>query len=258
MAEQHLPDSARVAPAEELDTWLYHGNADVLLGLLDNPALEELHICLLLRRIDLPVAILEEIARRKTLLKSARIRRGLAFHPNTPRLIGMSLVRDLYLMDLVQLTLLPAVSPELKRRAEEHILARIPQLPLGQKITLARRGPARVAGFLLAEGHPRIIKVALDNASLTEAQVLRVLARQDLNAQVAQEIGKHRKWSCQYSIRVALVRHPNSPLGRVLSYLRELTLSDLQDLASPGIVPENLRKYLQAEILRRNNAKETF
>src|SRR5258706_15785525 len=109
----------------------------------------------LLRRSDkvVPAEILEEVARRKPLLKNYRVKRALAFHPRTPRLASLRLIRDLYLMDLVQLTLLPGTSGELKRIAEEQLVARLPQLPLGQKITLARRGTARVAGALLAEGH---------------------------------------------------------------------------------------------------------
>jgi hypothetical protein len=42
----------------------------------------------------------------------------------------------------------------------------------------------------------------------------------------------------------------------VLAYLPELTVSDLRELASPGIVPESLRKYLQAEVQRRIRAGE--
>ena len=55
------------------------------------------------------------------------------------------------------MALLPGVSAELKRNAEDQLTTRLPQLPLGQKITLARRGPARVAGLLLAEGHPLVV-----------------------------------------------------------------------------------------------------
>jgi hypothetical protein len=33
--------------------------------------------------------------------------------------------------------------------------------------------------------------------------------------------------------------------------LPELTISDLRELTAPGIVPENFRRYLQAEIQRR-------
>jgi len=63
----------------------------------------------------------------------------------------------MYLMDLVQFALSPSVSVEIKRQAEVQIIARLPQLPLGEKIALTRRGPGRVAGILVAEGHPQVL-----------------------------------------------------------------------------------------------------
>src|SRR5712664_1836420 len=168
-------ERALVATGEELAILLHHHAADVLLALLDNPVLDETQLCLLLERKDLPGEILEEVARRKSLLKSYRVKRALAFHPRTPRLVSLRLLRDLYLMDLVQVAILPGISAELKLNAEEQLLARLPQLPLGQKITLARRGPARVAGALLAEGHAQVISIVLNNPYMTEAQILRAL-----------------------------------------------------------------------------------
>src|SRR5882762_2683064 len=247
---------ALVAAGEELLTLLHHPSADVLMALLDNPALDETKLCLLLERKDLPGEILEEVGRRKHLLKNYRVKRALAFHPRAPRLISLRLLRDLYLMDLVQLTLSPGVLAELKRSAEEQLLTRLPQLPLGQKITLARRGPARVAGALLAEGHAQVISIVLDNPYMTEAQILRALSREKLPISVIPAIVQHRKWSITYNVRLALVRHPATPLASILSYLPELTVSDLRELAAPGIVPENLRKYLQAEVQRRLRASE--
>src|SRR5258708_13192145 len=161
--EGSLRERALNATGEELAALLHHASADVLLALLDNPALDETHVCLLLERKTLPGEILEELAQRKPLMKSYRVKRSLAFHPHTPRLISLRLLRDLYLMDLVQVAILPGVSAELKRSAEDQLLARLPQLPLGQKITLARRGPARVAGALLARGHPRGFSIVLHN-----------------------------------------------------------------------------------------------
>ncbi len=254
-AEQHR-ERALVAVGDELTTLLHHPDAGVLLTLLDNPALEETQLCILLERKNLPGEILEEVARRKPLLKSYRVKKALAFHPRTPRLVTLRLLRDLYLMDLVQLTLLPGIPTELKRNAEDQLVSRLPQLPLGQKITLARRGPARLAGALLAEGHAQIVGIVLDNAYLTEAQVLKVLSREKIPPVVVQAIGQHRKWSITYNVRLALVRHPLSPLATVLAYLPELTVSDLRELAAPGIVSESLRKYLQAEVQRRIRAGE--
>jgi hypothetical protein len=249
-------DRARVAAGDELKSLLYHPSPEVLYALLENPALDEAHLGLLLSRKDLPAEIIENVAGRKTFLKSYAIKRALVFHPGSPRLVGLRLLRDLYLMDLVQYALSPAVSAELKRHAEEYIIARLPQLPLGQRITLARRGPARVAGALIATGHAQVLEIALDNPRLTEAQVLKVLWREKLPQAVVLTVANHRKWSQHYNVRLALVRNSATPLSIVLSYLPQLTVVDLRELAAPGIVTENLRKYLQAEVHRRMQASK--
>lgn len=257
MAATESPrERALIANGEELAALLHHNGSDVLLALLDNPALDETQLCVLLDRKDLPGEILEAVAARKPLLKNYRVKRALAFHPRTPRLIGLRLIRELYLMDLVQLALLPAAVPELKISAEEQLIARLPQLPLGQKITLARRGPGRVAGALLTEAHPQVLNVVLDNPFLTEAQVLKALSREKLPQSAVQGISHHRKWSLVYNVRLALIRHPASTLSTILAFLPQLTVSDLRELASPGIVSESLRKYLQAEIERRTGKSE--
>jgi hypothetical protein len=244
-------ERARLAIGEELKSLLYHSSPEVLYALLDNPTLDETLLSLLLARKDLPVEILESIAGRRSFLKSYAVKKALAFHPKAPRLVGLRLLRDLYLMDLVQLALSPGVLPELKRHAEEYIIARLPQLPLGQRITLARRGPARVAGALLASGHAQVLGIALDNPRLTEAQVLKVLWHEKLPQSVVLTVANHRKWSHSYNVRLALVRNAGTPLSLVLGFLPHLTIADLRELAAPGVVPDNLRKYLEAEVRRR-------
>ena len=251
-----IREQALMATGDELLVLVHHPDTGVLLALLDNPALDETQLCILLERKNLPAEVLEEVARRKPLLKSYRVKKALAFHPRTPRLVTLRLLRDLYLMDLVQITLLPGIPTELKRNAEDQLVSRLPQLPLGQKITLARRGPGRLAGALLADGHAQIVGIVLDNANLTEAQVLKVLSRDKIPPSVVHGVSQHRKWSITYNVRLALVRHPLAPLTTVLAFLPELTVSDLRELASPGIVSENLRKYLQAEVQRRIRARE--
>jgi hypothetical protein len=247
---------AIAAIGEELAALLHSDDDEVLLALLRNPALAETDVAVLLARKNLPAAMIEEICKRREWFRPYPLKKALACHPHTPRLVSFRLLRDLYLMDLVKLALLPGVSAELKRNAEDQLASRLPQLPLGQKITLGRRGPSRVAGLLLAEGHPQVLNVALDNVHLNVAQILKVLAREGVPELVVQAIAQHRKWSCNYNVRLALVRHPASTLSTVLGYLPELTVSDLRELAAPGIVPERLHKYLGAEVQRRIRAGE--
>jgi hypothetical protein len=249
-------DRARLAAGEELKSLLYHPSPDVLFAVLENPTLDETLLTLLLSRKDLPAEIIENIAARKTFLKSYAVKRALVFHPGAPRLVVLRLLRDLYLMDLVQFSLSPVAPTELKLHAEEYVIARLPQLPLGQRIALARRGPARVAGALIATGHAKVLEIALENPRLSEAQVLKVLWRDNLPQNVVLTVANHRKWSQHYNVRLALVRNSSTPLSIVLGYLPQLTVVDLRELAAPGIVPENLRKYLQAEVNRRMQASK--
>jgi hypothetical protein len=242
---------ALTATGEDLTALLHSDVEEVLLALLKNPALAETDVAVLLARKNLPAGVIEEICKRREWLKTYALKKALACHPHTPRLVSLRLLRELYLMDLVQIALLPGVSAELKRNAEDQLITRLPQLPLGQKITLGRRGPARVAGLLLAEGHLLVVPVALDNSHLTASQILKALAREGVPESVVHAIAQHRKWSCDYNVRLALVRNPATTLATSLSYLPELTVSDLHELAAPGIVPERLRKYLEAEAQRR-------
>lgn len=248
-------ERAKSVTGDELTALLHHVDAGILLAILENPALDELQLCMLLERKDLPGEVLEEIGRRKPLLKNYRVKRALSLHPRVPRLVGLRLLRELYLMDLVQIALSAACSAELRRNAEEQVLAKLPQLALGQKITLARRGPARVAGALLSEGHVQVLPIALENPFLTEAQVLKALSREKLSLRVVQAVLHHKKWSHSYNVRLALVRNPAAPLANILAFLPELTVSDLRELAAPGVVPPNLRRYLEAEIARRMRAR---
>lgn len=235
----------------EFDERLRADSPEALRELVNDPALNDERALLLLARKDLPGELIEIVSQRKSLLKSYAVKKALVLHPHTPRLVSLRLLRDLYLMDLVLLTLAPGALAELKRNAEAQLIARLPQLPLGQKITLARRGPGRVAGELLGEGHPQVLRIVLDNANLSEAHVLKALAKVKLGPRVVEAVAHHRKWSSSYNVRLALVRQPASTLSTVLAYLPELTVSDLKELAAPGIVAENLRRYLQAEIQRR-------
>lgn len=224
---------------------------DSLRELAQSPTLNEEQLILLLARKDLPGELIEEIAQRKPLLRSYTVKKALVLHPHTPRIVSLRMLRDLYLMDLVQLTLTPGALAELKRNAEEQLIARLPQLPLGQKVTLARRGPGHVAGALLAEGHEQVLSIVLDNTNLTEAHVLKALSRPKITPRVVEAVSRHAKWSHSYNVRLALVRQPSTTLSTVLAYLPELTVSDLKELTAPGIVSENFRHYLQAEIQRR-------
>jgi hypothetical protein len=253
MRNESKPDlqSARSASAEEFKSLIHAADEEALLELLENPALEEEHVCQLLERLDLASKILAAVAEKREWIAKEGIRLRLARHPHTPRRISLSLLRQLFLFDLVRVSLLPSAPAEIRRVAEEIIIARIPHLPVGEKLTLARRGPARVAGALLAEGHAQAVKLALANTFLTESQLLKVLAKAGVPERVVAAISQHAKWSRQYNVRVALARNPRTPVPVVLEILPDLRLGDLKEIGTLDTLSPHSRKYIQQELAKR-------
>jgi hypothetical protein len=244
---------AQSAPANELNALIHATDDEVLVALLQNPNAAELHITQLFERLDLSVNVLTAIAEQAKWNCSESVRMGLARHPRTPRRMASAILRQLYVFDLVRLSLLPSASPEIRRIAEELLITRVPHLPVGQKLTLARRGPARVVGALITEGHPQATKLALDNAFLTASQILKVLANPGVPERVVAAIAKHPKWSVQYNIRVALIRNALAPVPAVLGFISNLTAHDLNDLSAQVDLTPRVRNYIERELLRRSD-----
>jgi hypothetical protein len=240
--------TARVAARETIPELLASGNEEVLRSLIDNPAFDETHVCLLLERKDLSGLLLEEISKRKTWRAVYRVRLGLAAHPHTPRLIAMRLLREMHLMDLVRISLLPTTSMELRRLADERVLTQLPQLPLGQKLTLARRGSTRIAAGLVAHGPEQVSRVALDNSFLTESQLLKTLAKEALPARIVAAVARHDKWSKLVNIRVALLRHPHAPSELLPALVPGLPRRVIEDLLELSRLPEYVRAPLREEL----------
>lgn len=251
-SKEEVPlDDARIVPAEPIADLLSSTNEENLRALIANAALDETQLCLLLDRKDLSATVLDEVAKQKQWRANYRVRYALAAHPHTPRLIAMRLLRDLHLMDLVWISLLPASPVELRRLAEERVLTQLPQLPLGQRIMLARRGSARVSGGLIAEGPLQVARIALDNAFLTESQLLKLLAKDSLGERIVAAIANHEKWSKLMNVRIALLRHGHSPVDRILSFIPDLALQDIQDLLGLSTLSARVRSGLASELARR-------
>ena len=193
-------EEARSATKEQIRLLIHDPREDILLGLMDNPQFDEKDLCLLLLRKELSTSLLDLIASRDRWLHSYQVRHALVFHPHLSYQIGLRLVRELHPADLVQLTIAPSVAPALKHLAEEIVLTRVPQLPPAQKTILARRGSARLAGALLADGQPDVVPIVLESPFLNEGQVLRVLARINAPGRVVGAIASNGRWTQHYSI----------------------------------------------------------
>ncbi|MGA9074623.1 MAG: hypothetical protein WB368_10975 [Candidatus Sulfotelmatobacter sp.] len=213
------------------------------------PPLTEDVVLALLERRDVPPETLEEFSQNPAALKSRKVCVILAAHPHTPRHLALRLIRQFYTFDLMRFTHHPAVAADLKRVADEQLIARLTSVTLGERLTLARRGSQAVAAALLLDTESRVSHTALENSRLTEAAVIKALLRPNGSAFV-EAVCHHPKWSLRREIRVALLRSPHTPLARALEFARTLPPPLLRDILHTSRLPEKIKAYLH------NNLKE--
>ncbi len=156
---------------------------------------------------------------------------ALAAHPRAPRRIALRLIRELYTFDLMQFSLLPAVAADLKRVADELLVARLASITLGERIALARRSSAMVAAALLLDKESRVWQTALENPRLTETAIVKALLRPAATPAFVKAICHHAKWSVRPEIRMrAACATSSRPLARALEFARRLPPAQLRDI----------------------------
>jgi len=183
-------------------------------------------------------------------MKSRKVCVALAAHPRTPRHLALRLIRQLYTFDLMRFTLQPAVAADLKRMADEQLVARLASVTLGERLTLARRGSQGVAAALLLDKESRVSHAALENSRLTEAAVSNAVLRPNATSAFVEAVCHHPKWSVRREIRAALLRSQHTPLARALEFARALPPPLLRDILHTSRLPEKIKTYL------RNHLKE--
>ncbi len=202
----------------------------------------------LLERLDLPAETIEDIAKNPATTKSRKVRVALAAHPHTPRHLALRLIRQLYSFDLMQFALNPAVAADLKRFADELLIARLDSITLGERLTLARRGSTATAAALLIDEEMPVFQAALDNARLTEAAIVKALTRAVTSAAFVEAICRHAKWSMRREVQIALLRNRHTPLARAVEFARFLPAPLLRDVLHVSRLPERIKEQLRQEM----------
>jgi hypothetical protein len=144
----------------------------------------------------------------------------------------------------------PAFAADLKRLADDQLVARLASVTLGERLTLARRGSQTIAAALLLDKESRVSHTALENSRLTESAVIKALLRPNAPTAFVEAVCHHSKWSVRREIRLTLLRSPHTPLASALEFARTLPPPLLRDILHASRLPERIKTYL------RNTLKE--
>ncbi|OEU63574.1 MAG: hypothetical protein BA870_07905, partial [Desulfuromonadales bacterium C00003094] len=193
-------------------------------------------LVLLLRR-NLPEDLLKAIYHLDPIRDSRTLKLALVKNPVTPTPIVQTLLPHLHLFELVDLCCRSGASTDQRLAAERTMLLRIESEPLGNCITLARRGTATMVGELLNKGEPRLMEPCLNNPRLKEAASARFLRGPKATAETISIIARHPRWQKRPNLRQSVLRHRHTPLIWFTLWLPKLPLRELRTLLSRQSIP---------------------
>jgi len=195
-----------------------------------------------LQRRDLTADMLASLARNPEAMKSRKVLLALIAHARTPRHVSIPLLRRVFVFDLMQITLTPAIAADIKRAAEDQLTVRLETLSTGEKTTLAKRSSGRVAAALLHDEDARVVAPALDNAQLTESFVIQALMKSNAPATLFELASEHRNWCLRPEIQLALLRSENTPLARAQEFASKFSKEVLE-----SVLPESRKVLLLSD-----------
>jgi hypothetical protein len=242
----HRLHHALTAGKDELFHILQEQPVEVRLAALRNPALDEHHLLVLLKQRGLPEEIFRTIYAAKRLIESGPIKFALVCNPETPAHIAATLLTQLNIFDLMKICLIPGISPDHRMAAERSIIQRLSSQPLGNKMTLARRGTSAVVESLLREGVPPLVEACLENPHLKEGSVHQFITASTSTAETISMVARSGRWKGRPNIRLAILKNPRTPAIWFTIFLPGLPQSTIKDLLS---VPR--LTFAQKELLRQ-------
>lgn len=238
---------ARTAPAEKLWVVIQQATEEALLAVLENPACEPFHVLAILRSPRVTPAVAERVYADSRWLRHYRVKAALVHCRVTPYAISSQVIYELFWYDLAQVALNPRVDPRIRQMAERLVIQKLEEMAVGEKMALAKiasrnliihiRNTRREAGVLLN---------LLRNPRLVEEDLLALLQAPQLPVEFIRALAALPHWCNRPAVRMALLRHPHTPVHVAAQLIPRLHPSEvlqlLQDSTPRPIVRRLLRE----------------
>lgn len=213
---------------------------EVLEKILEHPALSPEVVVALLRHPATPGIGMARLAERATgalldVLLSSLDRLGRWVEALE------ALLRNPAVPQIKHPTIKGQIETAKKRDAEgpkKSLLLRIKDLPVGQKLALAKKGNKDVRMILIKDSNEMIALEVAGSPRITDGEILAIAMMRDVSDKILRYIAGNRKYRQNKQIVVALLNNPKTPVGVSLGLgLHSLTDRELDDLVKNRNVP---------------------
>lgn len=247
---------AQVVQGEELWTILRDSNPDVLFNAILNRHLSEEMAVFMAKRKNVPAEALGALAGDARFKDSYPLKLAICRHPKTSPKITLSLLKFIRIFDLGDMTRDQNIPISIRQKIEYGLTEKIPSLPSGVKTALSKRSSSSIVMALIERGDARVIGACLDNPSLTEGHLIKIITKTGIKPLIIRMIAEHPKWSLRYSIRFSLVRNFHTPLAYATRFIEGMKTQDLRELYADSNLPLSSRPFIFRELRDRGETTD--
>jgi hypothetical protein len=173
--------------------------------------------------------------------------------PRAPLALSLRLVSALYWRDLADVAATARVPAAVRSRAESVLRDGLPDMRLGDRVTLARLATPALLPPLLADGERQVAESTLVNPRLREEDLVAALRKDDVTVVLVEAVVSSSRWAANYAVRLALVLQPRTPLPLALQQISSLVPRDLRRVAEAAALRPLIRGAAR-EVLARTES----
>jgi DNA repair protein RadC len=152
-----------------------------------------------------------------------------------------------------QPTIRQALELARKREADgarrKSLLLQVKELPVGQRLALAKKGNKDVRMILVRDSNEMVALETVSSSRITDGEILAIAMMRDVAEQVLRYIANNRRYRQNKQIILALLNNPRTPVGVSLSLgINSLADRELADLSKnknvPGVIGRVAKQIL--------------
>lgn len=143
-------------------------------------------------------------------------------------------------------------SPEVEQAPEneeqQSALQRIANLNVARRIALAMKGNREERAILIRDPNRIVTAAVLSSPKMNDTEVAAIAKMQNVSEDVLRTIAHNRAWLKNYSVVLAVVKNPKTPVAMSMTLMARLSEKDLKLLTTDRNVPDALRTQARRKL----------
>ncbi len=131
----------------------------------------------------------------------------------------------------------------------------IGEMNIAEKIKLAMKGNMEARGILIKQSSRLVVEAVIRNPMVTDQEALRWSSDKNTPQEVIRFISNNRKWMRKVAIKMNILKHPKTPLGKAVNLLENIPLPELKSLSRVSGLSGNLKRLIYDAISKIEKRK---